>query len=578
MLSVVITTFNRAECLEVNLKHFLTQTDTHFEVVVAIDGSTDSTLQKLIDFQRMGAFSLSWVDTKASNTYSLGKARNLGILNARGRGIVILDDDSFPAPNFVEYHRKMLRSKTLTGGYRNSHDPLDSLHEKMKKMQPLLTAGAFPIKEFPNRTGLWGPVENNCSMLKEDWIACGLFTEKIEGYGGVGQEFFERLKFLGFNYQFCKQAQIFHHREYEGLNGLTRETKNQMSLESQKILEKICSKKHFRSQIKKARALAKSLPMRMRHLKSGSAPTIFHAPGYTAFFESDKKNYYRYNPSWTFIMRKWKRQAFYSCSSSNQLTILTINTRSTKGLLEQSLDLLGVPYRVGGQGVEPFHNRMKLAIYKELLKTVTTPYVMGLDSYDVVVTGNPDHLVEKFKTMNCDMLFNCGKNFYPDCGVNPATGKEYITTEWREFEEQHAESDFKYLNAGCWISKTDFCKKFFTEADNRSAAPLILKGRLPEKNHLDYQNIIHGEQVIMHSMYHDFYPRVRLDYHCDCFLHLSAVCPLKDLALFENLFEMSWQDCLELTLRGFKVLFTTCLDISRPLRGRLRLRRYQWKT
>ena len=41
-LSVVIVTYNRSDVLKQNLKEFKKQTDKDFEIIVAIDGSTDT--------------------------------------------------------------------------------------------------------------------------------------------------------------------------------------------------------------------------------------------------------------------------------------------------------------------------------------------------------------------------------------------------------------------------------------------------------------------------------------------------------------------------------------------------------
>ena len=51
MLSVVIATYNRSDVLKQNLEKFKEQTDKDFEVVVAIDGSTDDTIEMLRDFE-----------------------------------------------------------------------------------------------------------------------------------------------------------------------------------------------------------------------------------------------------------------------------------------------------------------------------------------------------------------------------------------------------------------------------------------------------------------------------------------------------------------------------------------------
>ena len=216
-MSVVIVTYNRSDVLRQNLEEFKKQTDKDFEVVVAIDGSTDNTIEMLES--NKWPFILKWVDTKETDKYCLAKARNMGILESSGKSIVVLDDDSFPANSFVEEHKKSVTQGVLTGGYRNSHDPNDPMHAKMARI--LTNYGDCKIQ--PIREIL---VENNCSMLRKDWIGCGMFSERFEKYGGCGQEFFLRLMYQRYAYQFNPRAMIYHHKEFEGDNGLTRDKKN----------------------------------------------------------------------------------------------------------------------------------------------------------------------------------------------------------------------------------------------------------------------------------------------------------------------------------------------------------------
>lgn len=154
----------------------------------------------------------------------LGKARNIGILKTSGKAVVILDDDAFPVSDFVKEHKKTVKKKTLTGGYRNSLDPDDELHSKMKS---LLKKGG----KLPN------VVENNCCMYREDWISSGLFSERIEGYGGVGHEFLRRLNSQGYKYKFNPKAMVYHHREFENDYGLTRTEKIRQHEANTKVLQ-----------------------------------------------------------------------------------------------------------------------------------------------------------------------------------------------------------------------------------------------------------------------------------------------------------------------------------------------------
>ena len=155
----------------------------------------------------------------------------MGILETSGDAVVILDDDSFPGEDFVLQHKAAVTSRILTGGCRTSHDPNDSLHAKMEKT--LHAYGDCKPSAFKNMV-----VENNCCMLRQDWIGCGMFSERFEGYGGTGQEFIQRLAYLGFGYQYNPKAKIYHHREFEGNNGMTRDDKNRQASESVKLLRK----------------------------------------------------------------------------------------------------------------------------------------------------------------------------------------------------------------------------------------------------------------------------------------------------------------------------------------------------
>ena len=99
-LSVVITTYNRSDVLRLNLDSFKAQTDLDFEVVVAIDGSTDDTKEMLDQYS--APFPIKWVDTLEHDKYCLAKARNMGLVETSRPVVVILDDDSFPVPGFIE--------------------------------------------------------------------------------------------------------------------------------------------------------------------------------------------------------------------------------------------------------------------------------------------------------------------------------------------------------------------------------------------------------------------------------------------------------------------------------------------
>ncbi len=208
MLSVVIATWNRRECLRGCLEALLGQTDRRFEVIVGIDGSTDGTVEMLAEFVSVAGFPLRWGDTGERRRYGLAKARNLGLRLAAGDAVALLDDDAWPEPQWAAEHLRTVRPRTLTGGWRGSTRPDDTVFEKMR--QTLAVYGACrpgALRGFV--------VENNTCMLRDDWRVCGGFDERLLRYGLVGQDLYRRLVRLGYQYQFNPRAAVVIHREFE---------------------------------------------------------------------------------------------------------------------------------------------------------------------------------------------------------------------------------------------------------------------------------------------------------------------------------------------------------------------------
>jgi glycosyltransferase involved in cell wall biosynthesis len=222
-LTLVITTYNRSRFLQQLLRDLESQTDPAFQVVVAIDGSTDDTVEVLNRLKP--PFDLKWVDTRCPE-YGLAVARNRGILAADGDAVVILDDDSVPCARFVAAHKRSVKSRTISGGPRNPSDPRDErMAWKMQELSRLPATTPMLIgklrEDWPNAY----LIENNICLLRDDWIDLGLFSERVKMYGFIGQEFFARAEHLGYRYQYNPEAAVIHHGEIEGDNGFLRSRK-----------------------------------------------------------------------------------------------------------------------------------------------------------------------------------------------------------------------------------------------------------------------------------------------------------------------------------------------------------------
>lgn len=181
------------------------------------------------------------------------------------------------------------------------------------------------------------------------------------------------------------------------------------------------------------------------------------------------------------------------------LTLLTWNSRETPGLLERSLDHLGIPYVVKGRGISDWINsRDKPRLTVEALQEIDTPYVLAVDSFDAFVTGDPLRLIADFEThFDADLVFNGGKVNWPN------------VPEFKRFEESlpgAEQSEFRYLNGGAWIGRLAFCRQFFAEACATEPSAVH-----PE-----------SEQGILKQLL-PRHPRVKLDYRCRMFQTLGYV-------------------------------------------------------
>lgn len=218
-LSIVVTTYNRAGVLRALLEHLTNQTDPDFQVVVAIDGSTDDTEAVLGSLSV--PFELKWINTHCKG-YGLAVARNLGILAADRQAVAILDDDSYPVPEYVAAHKASVAAGVITGGPRmpaNAGNPRATW-----KLQELLKLPASTPMTIPHLRQTWPNaylIENNICMRREDFIAMGLFSERLKMYGYIGQEFFARAEYLRLRYQLNPYAAVVHHGELAGDNGFS---------------------------------------------------------------------------------------------------------------------------------------------------------------------------------------------------------------------------------------------------------------------------------------------------------------------------------------------------------------------
>lgn len=226
-------------------------------------------------------------------------------------------------------------------------------------------------------------------------------------------------------------------------------------------------------------------------------PVVVHCGGYL---------YPVHEFNWKPIKEAFLASPPQSIGAVEDLTIITFNNgHDAMGVVEQSLDHLGVPYRVLGAGVSEWNNAVhKPRLTLEALEDIDTELVMAVDSRDGLVVGDPGLAVQRFRRdFDCEMLISADRFSYP------------LISEFKAYEDSlpgAADSEFRYLVAGAWLGRREFLREFFAAAAARDPLPEAPR----------------SEQGILRALFQDYYPRVLLDYRCEIFQNVGF---LKDPAI-----------------------------------------------
>jgi len=217
MISVIISTFNQPEWLDLVLFGYSCQTYRDFELIVADDGSNESTLEVIEKRKQEGLLSLKHVYHE-NKGFQKCTILNKAVLKSEGDYLIFSDGDIIPRKDFVQVHFNMRRTgRFLSGGTVRLPADLsarigageirsgicfdrtwleDNGLGKSFKNNKL---NAYGLKErFLNSFTPAGATWNggNASAWKEDVIAVKGFDQRLL-YGGEDREFGERLERMG---------------------------------------------------------------------------------------------------------------------------------------------------------------------------------------------------------------------------------------------------------------------------------------------------------------------------------------------------------------------------------------------
>lgn len=207
--SLIISTYNWPEALELVLKSIIKQKVLPDEVIIADDGSTEGTKKMIENFQLNFPVPLIHV-WQEDDGFKKSSILNKAIAKAKGNYIIQVDGDCILHSGFVKDHLAFAKKgQYLFGSRVNIQEPfLNELFEKQYINFHMFSAGIkkrtralrVPLfSSFYKESEKFSKKYRGCntSYFKEDAIEINGYNEDIQGWGREDSEFALRLHNLG---------------------------------------------------------------------------------------------------------------------------------------------------------------------------------------------------------------------------------------------------------------------------------------------------------------------------------------------------------------------------------------------
>ncbi len=221
-VSLIITTYNWKEALEVVLKSVLQQTRLPDEVIIADDGSREDTKELINHYRHNYPVPLihSW---QKDDGFRAARSRNLAISKATGSYIIIIDGDILLHPSFIEDHIKKAKPGWfIQAGRASLNKQVTDRIFSNYFLPSYTTAGIRNRKNTIHSSTLsklfsrkWNSSKStrscNMSFWKSDLYAINGFNEEFIGWGREDSEIVERLLNYGLNRLYLKFSGLGFH-------------------------------------------------------------------------------------------------------------------------------------------------------------------------------------------------------------------------------------------------------------------------------------------------------------------------------------------------------------------------------
>ncbi|WP_316816901.1 glycosyltransferase family 2 protein [Pedobacter nyackensis] len=226
-VALLISTYNWPEALELTLLSALNQTQMPDEILIADDGSTESTKTIIEKYALLFPIPIRhlWQEDKG---FRLAKIRNKAIAKTNSDYIIQIDGDIIMHPYFIQDHIKFAKPNSFVRASRVYINEVVS-NQMLEKCQYKISAFSKGISNFFSAVRipfLWKYFEKNykmkgeelyeihgCNMAfwRKDAIKVNGYNESFNGWGPEDKEFITRLLNSGVQKRFIKLGAIAFH-------------------------------------------------------------------------------------------------------------------------------------------------------------------------------------------------------------------------------------------------------------------------------------------------------------------------------------------------------------------------------
>jgi|GEM_PF-984952 len=221
--SIIITTYNQNKILELILLSLVNQKSLYsYEIIICDDGGKEEANEVIDSFQKMYPEIEIYYLWQQDRGFRAGQARNMGLRQAKGDIVILLDGDMIPEKDFVQKHlsfHKKHKKTVLTGSrlivddsklfdkniiLSSYKDLMSVLHQQSKLNTEELQ---YRNKWFSSAKPWMSVFSCNLSFPRKSNVR---YSEKFIGWGIEDWDLSLRLYELGYTICFEKDIIAYH--------------------------------------------------------------------------------------------------------------------------------------------------------------------------------------------------------------------------------------------------------------------------------------------------------------------------------------------------------------------------------